>query len=129
LPPVPSLDGMQLDYGEDDSGSRMDVDPPAIRGGHLREEGEISDEEGSSRRPAKAAPEVPPEQPPASPEKPLPASGGLSLLDRITDPPKILPSTLESLKPLSERISSPPTASTSSRSINTQQVRPNVPSA
>ncbi|RXW24440.1 hypothetical protein EST38_g1425 [Candolleomyces aberdarensis] len=132
LPPVPTLDGMQLDYGEDESasaaGSWMDVDPPVVQDSHMREEGEISDEEGSSKRlSAKAAAELPPQQPPAAPEQPLPAPGGLSLLDRITDPPKVLPSMAESLKPLSERISSPPTASTSSRSIHTGQVRPNVP--
>ncbi|KAJ2929758.1 hypothetical protein H1R20_g7323, partial [Candolleomyces eurysporus] len=132
LPPVPSLDGMQLDYGEDESasaaGSWMDVDSPVIQDGHMREEGEISDEEGSSKRlSAKAETELPPQEPPAAPENPLPAPGGLSLLDRITDPPKVLPSMPESLKPLSERISSPPTASTSSRSIHAGQVRPNVP--
>lgn len=142
-PPVPSVDSMQLDYGEDDSFARtaiepqlshQDPPPPIMHDVVMREEGEISsDDEAASKGDSTATDSA--KSTPRNPLQPLPTSptsvpnGGLSLLDRITDAPHILPTAPESSVPLSERISSPRvpvSATVQPRAIYKAQVRPNV---
>lgn len=143
-PPVLSVDSMQLDYGEDESSARTTVDPPPshqdsaapiMRDVVMREEGEISSDEEAASKPdstltdsAKSTPRHPALPLPASPTTSV-RNSGLSLLDRITDAPHVLPTTPEPSIPLSERISSPPvpvSAPAQPRAIHKNQVRPNV---
>lgn len=135
LPPIPQLDAMQLDYGEDESASSRPASLPAKPDVQMLEEGEISDAES----PPEAHP--PPHhsssqsdadsvqmllQP--SPPTPSPTnSAGLSLLDRIADAPEVLHPVSGPSLSLAERLKSPAATSVASNVINVDQVRPNLP--
>lgn len=140
---------MQLDYGEDEpspgnvgqtpSQTRGDTALPIMRDVLMREEGEISSDEEAppkgrsttvptSTDSAMSTPQQSNQPLPVSPAT-SPRGDGLSLLERITDTPQVLPTGSKPSIPLSERISSPPVPvciSNQSRSIHKAQVRPNV---
>ncbi|KAF6757420.1 hypothetical protein DFP72DRAFT_233999 [Ephemerocybe angulata] len=140
LPPIPQPDAMQLDYGEDESSAGtktkpiQSAPPPSDGDIQMLEEGEITDEESptesqSTNLPSPIVFDALPRRPSTqqmlttTPSAPLATGGGLSLLARITDAPKVLlESSVASFTP--EWPNSPPPPPP--RIINDHQVRPNV---
>jgi len=134
--PAPTVDSMQLDYGDVDPyatpqptfETSMDVDRP-----FNLEDGEISGGDAASKRQSSrtSSAEVSMEITKSESQTPSPSpetapTTRLSLFDRITDASAQLVSISHPGQALSERISSP-TASNPTKVIHVHQVRPNVP--